>query len=413
MLAVLITALANAQGTKDCSQLFITEIIANPTVTPSGFKNNYAVEIFNPTTASISLSGYSFKLTKASGAFITMPLYGTITAGGTWVMCHSNADTTIKGMSACNSPSLDFSPYVALELKYGSTTVDAFGEKSTMVVSFFNYLLFINDPIAYVASNKIGLNSLQAIDIRRGLLVKQGVSTFVSLNVFGKWSVAPGNDLTNLGKYKGTCNRSPEDLPIMGYIYAIKIIDEDYSLSNPIDDLDLTVDVPGTYLVNEAYVPPTNSTNVEVCFFSCTSFVNDYWNSSGPNPGANYLKTNNNLFIGQKKAYVQMTTVNSDFTPDPGGLLHLTYINGNKMAGIKENYLSTVKIAPSLTTDKITIKNTAYEGIYKVIDVNGKVVLNNSFSNNTTIDVSELANGMYFLIMQYQEDIATRKFIKQ
>ncbi len=125
--AVSVITSANAQGTKPCSQLFITEIVANPTVTPSGFKNNYAVEIFNPTTAPISLSSYSFKLTKASGAFIVIPLSGTITAGGTWVMCHSNADGTIIGMSSCNTPSLDFSPYVSLELKYGTTTVDAFG----------------------------------------------------------------------------------------------------------------------------------------------------------------------------------------------------------------------------------------------------------------------------------------------
>ncbi len=304
LLCTIMCFITNAQnGVQGCNELFITEIVSNNTVTSSGLKNNYVVEIFNPTTSTISLIGYSLKLTKSNGIVSSIPMSGTIQAGGTWMICHSNAENSIKGMAACNTPVLDFSQYAALELKHGTSTIDAFGEKSTIVVGYFSYILFLQDPVAYAATNKIGLSSLQSIDIRRSMLTKKGDTSFVSVRVFGKWSVAMGNDVSHLGVYKGTCNRTPKDLPIIGYIYSYQSIDEDFTLSNQFDDLDLTVDVPGTYLVNQAYVSPTTANvNVDVCFFNCTAFTTDYWNStSAIPPGANYLRTTNNLFFGQKK----------------------------------------------------------------------------------------------------------------
>ncbi len=312
-----------------------------------------------------------------------------------------------------NTSVLDFSQYKSVELKHGMITLDAFGEKSTSTTTYFNYLSFINDPVGYVATNKIGLNSLQSMTIRRSMKTVKGDSAFTSLKTLGRWSVAIGSDITHLGVYKGVCNKSPKDLPIIGYNSAFEILDEDPSLSNIVDNLDISVDIPGTYYIQQYFTTASTAVaNTDICFYNCSNPANDFWNSSSGG-GANYARTTGSLFSGQRKAYVQMAPLNGDFVPDPASQLHIIYINGNSTAGIKENYLSKINVAPSIPSDNIFITNSDVNGTFKITDVDGKVVLFGEFQNNTTISVSNLSVGMYFLTLKDNKVSSTRKFIKQ
>jgi hypothetical protein len=75
LLCMLFTIGLNAQIT-DCSELFISEYIEGP-------GNNNAIEIYNPTNATIDLSGYSINRygNGATSGPDLWPLSGTITAG--------------------------------------------------------------------------------------------------------------------------------------------------------------------------------------------------------------------------------------------------------------------------------------------------------------------------------------------
>jgi len=75
LLSMLFTIGLNAQIT-DCSELFISEYIEGP-------GNNNAIEIYNPTNATIDLSGYSINRygNGATSGPDSWPLSGTITAG--------------------------------------------------------------------------------------------------------------------------------------------------------------------------------------------------------------------------------------------------------------------------------------------------------------------------------------------
>jgi len=83
--SVLFAMIANAQ---DCSELFISEYIEGP-------GNNNAIEIYNPTNATIDLTGYSINR-YGNGATTgpdTWPLSGTIAAGDAIAVGNGQVDS--------------------------------------------------------------------------------------------------------------------------------------------------------------------------------------------------------------------------------------------------------------------------------------------------------------------------------
>jgi len=71
-----------------------------------------------------------------------------------------------------------------------------------------------------------------------------------------------------------------------------------------------------------------------------------------------------------------------------------------------------VKIYPNPATDNITVENLE-GGTLSIVNVNGVVVLQQDIANNrTVIDVSRLADGVYFLKAVNKDNTATTKLIK-
>ncbi len=83
--SVLFAMIANAQ---DCSELFISEYIEGP-------GNNNAIEIYNPTNATIDLTGYSINRygNGATSGPDTWPLSGTIAAGDAIAVGNGQVDS--------------------------------------------------------------------------------------------------------------------------------------------------------------------------------------------------------------------------------------------------------------------------------------------------------------------------------
>jgi hypothetical protein len=88
--------------------------------------------------------------------------------------------------------------------------------------------------------------------------------------------------------------------------------------------------------------------------------------------------------------------------------------------GIKENQLSpfSISLFPNPATSSITIKGISSQfSQYRIIDVQGKVLLNQNFKPNSTnslnIDVSSLPTNMYIIQFISANEIVCKKFIKE
>ena len=86
---------------------------------------------------------------------------------------------------------------------------------------------------------------------------------------------------------------------------------------------------------------------------------------------------------------------------------------GSALSVIDETLID-VSIYPNPVENELTIKTSAdvINKIATVFDINGKRVLNTKIKS-TTIDVSSLTSGVYFLRLESEGKIIKRKFIKK
>tara|TARA_B110000285_G_scaffold215240_1_gene261411 strand:- start:296 stop:778 length:483 start_codon:yes stop_codon:yes gene_type:complete len=103
--------------------------------------------------------------------------------------------------------------------------------------------------------------------------------------------------------------------------------------------------------------------------------------------------------------------------------------NGNTNPGVQQPYeiysvgtdeeLSTISLItyPNPTSDYLILEFADYSNEkidYQLIDLNGKVILNNSINNaQTTVDLNAYSKGIYFIkVIKESEEIKTFKIIK-
>jgi len=83
---------------------------------------------------------------------------------------------------------------------------------------------------------------------------------------------------------------------------------------------------------------------------------------------------------------------------------------------VKNNATADYVVFPNPTNDKLYIraKNENYSTFvnYSIIDFSGRVVMSDSFYSSQSIDVSSLAEGIYFIQLVEKNKITTHKFVK-
>ncbi|PIY10819.1 MAG: hypothetical protein COZ18_05320 [Flexibacter sp. CG_4_10_14_3_um_filter_32_15] len=106
------------------SELFISEYI-------EGSSNNKGLEIYNPTSSSVSLSAYSIqKQTNGAGNWNSnLGLSGTLAAGQTYVIVYSSASTTLKNKAdlVTSSSAVTFNGNDAVALFKNGSLIDVVG----------------------------------------------------------------------------------------------------------------------------------------------------------------------------------------------------------------------------------------------------------------------------------------------
>jgi hypothetical protein len=204
-----------------CAELFISEYL-------DGQSNNNAVEIYNPTSSSISLSNYKLLIYhNASQNPATIALTGTISAFGTHVIAEQGANSSILSHANQTTSSLNFNGNVVTVLNKGSVHIDIIGEIGVT-----------NSAGNWTLTPTGGTNNS---DIRRKYNITAGDTNWT--NCKAEWDVFSEDSIHNFGQHKNLCSTLPD--PDIYYTIANSV------LSNGYLDFDVKASTDGSndYLV--------------------------------------------------------------------------------------------------------------------------------------------------------------------
>ena len=149
---------------------------------------------------------------------------------------------------------------------------------------------------------------------------------------------------------------------------------------------------------------------------------------------ANMVYRNGKLFVTKGENYnwylndniIQNTTVNY-FTPTQSGYYKSEVLIGKAiyytdslyidLTGIKEEYQTTFSLLPNPATNQLTVtlNQTAQNATLQILSIEGKQLTGTIpvTPQSTTVDVSTLPKGLYFIVLQDEKGKAVKKFIKQ
>jgi hypothetical protein len=103
------------------------------------------------------------------------------------------------------------------------------------------------------------------------------------------------------------------------------------------------------------------------------------------------------------------------FPPTTQTLNYILTIDPAGTVGIKSyNLSSNFFISPNPATSELTVASASHIGKVQIIDALGKTVMTHdaNYTLQTTINVSSLSKGVYFLQVNDGANVSTKKFIK-
>ena len=105
------------------------------------------------------------------------------------------------------------------------------------------------------------------------------------------------------------------------------------------------------------------------------------------------------------------------FDPDFGGNLYFDFIINKTTSNQQIEIAQSIGISPNPVHENLNIQwhtQTGMNGIAKIINQNGKQLLQKKINSNSDIqiDLNQLASGIYFIRIESEAGIKTKKFIK-
>ena len=98
----------------------------------------------------------------------------------------------------------------------------------------------------------------------------------------------------------------------------------------------------------------------------------------------------------------------------PNATLNFTLTIKNSLSAIDNVELQNLNIYPNPVKDELRMENGELRiKNVEILDLTGKIILNSQLSTLNSINVAHLASGIYFVKIQTDKGIVTRKFIKE
>ena len=89
------------------------------------------------------------------------------------------------------------------------------------------------------------------------------------------------------------------------------------------------------------------------------------------------------------------------------------YGSSTKSSGLESNEELSLAIYPNPTNDQFTIQTNQNKAFYSLVDYSGKILLKGQIDDgSTSVNVSQLPSGLYFMRVDGEQESFVRKVIK-
>ena len=187
----------NSQFTNQgCNELFFSEYA-------DGYANNKYYEIYNPTSVSVSLSGYVVSVfpngSTSSSNWLSFSSNSIIGPNGIYIVANPNADTAILNYADTTSNTASFNGNDALALFNGTDTLDIIG------------VIGIDPGSGWTVGTGVGTGSTKDYTLVRSDTFSSGTTNWTMGT--NQWQVFPQNDTSHLGWHSSLCLAPPASGP--------------------------------------------------------------------------------------------------------------------------------------------------------------------------------------------------------
>jgi PKD repeat protein len=168
-----------------CTELMISEYV-------EGSSNNKALELYNPTSAAINLTGYSVQLHTNGATAVNsfLNLSGTLAPGQAYVIANSQASAAILAIADITSAVCNFNGNDAIQLLKNNVAIDVVGQVG------------VDPGTAWTVGTGSTANNT---------LVRMSSANLPNASwatVQSEWNVLASDNITNLGTHTITCNQA-------------------------------------------------------------------------------------------------------------------------------------------------------------------------------------------------------------
>ncbi len=402
---------------QNCQKVFVSEVIfskdsTNTLIGSTFWIENYALELYNPTTSDIDLSQYSIHLMSQLGNPTIINLSDTIKAESTYVIAKSGAVQALTSVSEITTNLLDYDNYVSIEIWGNGVLLDKVGEMGLIMPDSIDLVQAMANPANYLNNLDIDLGSIEHLVLRRNPMIGQGNLTFDSLSK--EWYVLPNGDYSDIDKHTNICKQTDVIVEFAQELYYAN----EGSVVYPqliFHNFDSLTSLPVTVSVGQMWTPPY-----------VISFPN-YANANEISPTLCVTETpfgvlpifpeyDNTVEPDEVMMYQIVSVWNAKVNP---AKKHTTIIiqgnssKNNSIMGIENTQKNEVTIYPNPSKDVIYLVSINNILINKVVIYNaiGQKIINIE-TPYKEIDISNLSIGYYILEVYQNEFISKIPLIK-
>lgn len=116
---------------------------------------------------------------------------------------------------------------------------------------------------------------------------------------------------------------------------------------------------------------------------------------------------------GEVTFYYAANAVNGNGSPSGDGATNSSFVLNESTTSSNDLDLEYISVFPNPARTFITISGQKSEYEYSLFNLKGQQIMTSKFSGETTLDISQLEIGLYFIMIENEGDIITKKVIKQ